>query len=448
MSIHPVDVRTRFDSGAHPYQRWSGLTTKLVIAVFFCGIFEGAARKWFLPPEIPEYAYIAYLSKFITFWLVCIAVPAPIAAFRSLFEFRGYLQAGLVMVFCGALLSAVAGFSVSGGVLTIVMVVAGPVLAYSAASRIRAADIEQVLQWIAVMSLFPAVLGLVQFELPVTHVLNKYLGDTGWTQIITDLGRVRATGTFSFISGMTAMTVVSIWAGMSLRTLSASIRDRILGLAAIAAGLTCGFAALSRSAVFLGLALVAVRLVFVGRDRQLLILIIVGALGYSYLNINRPTTQMELEVTLTSGVFVRHSRSDSVMDRLGSWGSQLADASESVPLGNGFGMNQIGGRAVDTGRRVLVSYEAELARLVAEIGLLGVVGVLVIRIGLLLALFHAWREMVESPTRDALLLSIVTLSLFFVSNTAFNHVAAGFVWPIAGIALAWASNGRKVDRAR
>ena len=133
---------------------------------------------------------------------------------------------------------------------------------------------------------------------------------------------------------------------------------------------------------------------------------------------------------------------------MGSWGRQLADASDNVPLGNGFGLSQIGGKAVDTGRRILVSYEAELARLVAEIGILGLFGVLVIRIGLLLVLFQAWREMVVSPTRDVVFLSIVTLSLFFVGNTAFNHVAAGFVWPIAAIALAWASNGEKTDRAR
>jgi hypothetical protein len=92
---------------------------------------------------------------------------------------------------------------------------------------------------------------------------------------------------------------------------------------------------------------------------------------------------------------------------------------------------------------VLASYEAELARLVAEVGILGVLGVLFIRVGLLLALFHAWRGMAVSPTRDALFISMATLSLFFVSNTAFNHVAAGFVWPIAAMALAWAANGEK-----
>jgi hypothetical protein len=161
------------------------------------------------------------------------------------------------------------------------------------------------------------------------------------------------------------------------------------------------------------------------------------------MGIDRPTTQAELEVTLTSGVFVRHSRSDSVLERLGSWGTQLSDASVAVPLGNGFGLNQVGGRAVDTGRRVLASYEAELARLVAEVGILGVLGVLIIRVGLLLTLFNAWREMAASPTRNALLVSIAALGLFFVTNTAFNHVAAGFVWPIAAIALAWAANGKE-----
>ncbi|GMQ81801.1 MAG: hypothetical protein BMS9Abin05_1237 [Rhodothermia bacterium] len=448
MSVRPANVRTIYHFEALPHQRWSRLTTTLLIAVFFSGIFEGAARKWLLPTEIPEVSYIAYLSKFIAFWLIYLAVPASAPLSRSLYEWRRYLLAGLVMLLSGALLSAFSGFSVAGGFLTVVMVAAGPVLAYLATPIIRMANLRQVLQWIAVMSLFPAVLGLIQFELPVTHVLNKYVGDSGWTAVITDLGRVRATGTFSFISGMTAMTVLGVWSGMSLRALSAKARDQSLGLFAVVAGFTSGFAALSRSAVFMGLALVAVRLLFVGRDRQLLILIVVGMLGYGYLSVDRPTSQVELKVTLVSGVFIRQSRSDSVLDRFGSWATQLSDAIDTVPLGNGFGVNQIGGRAVETGRRVLVSYEAELARLVAEVGVPGVLGVLVIRIGLLLVLFHAWRGMVNSPVRDALLLSIAALSLFFVSNTAFNHVAAGFVWPIAAIALAWASNGKKVGASR
>lgn len=421
--------------------------TRLLVAVFFCGIFEGAARKWFLPPGIPELGYLAYLSKYIAFWLICIAVVPSAPPSRTMLEYRGSLQVGLAILFCGALLSAFSGFSVAGAFLTVVMTMVGPVLAYLAAPRIRTVSFVHVFRWIAVMSFVPAALGLVQFDLPVNHVLNKYLGDTSWTSVVTDLGRVRATGTFSFISGMTAMTLVCVWAGLSLHEIGSTTRDRLLGLAAVVSGFVCGFAALSRGAVFLGLALLAVRLLLVGRDRQLIALIILGGLGFSYLSIDRPTSQIELEVTLTSGVFVRHSRSDSVLDRLGSWGDQLAEATDAVPLGNGFGLSQVGGQAVDTGRRVLVSYEAELARLVAEVGVLGLLGVAIIRIGLLLALFHAWRNMGDSSVRNALLLSMATLGTFFVSNTAFNHVAAGFVWPIAAISLAWTSLGERAQRS-
>ena len=75
----------------------------------------------------------------------------------------------------------------------------------------------------------------------------------------------------------------------------------------------------------------------------------------------------------------------------------------------------------------------------AEVGVLGVLGVVIIRLGLLLALFHAWRSFPASALRDALLLTMVTIAMFLVGNTAFNHVAAGFVWPIAAIALAWSA---------
>lgn len=430
------------------YSIESGLNTKLLIAVFFCGIFEGAVRKWLLPADFPELSYIAYLSKFIVFWFICVASTLNAPPSRTQTEYRSYLQAGLALLFCGALLSAFSGFSLAGAVLTIVMVVVGPVLAYLAAPRIQRTDLISVLQWIAALSVFPATLGLIQFDLPVTHVLNKYVGDSTWSAVVTDLGRVRATGTFSFISGMSAMTVLCVWAGLSLRTLSVNRRDRMLGLVAVSAGFVCGFAALSRGAIFMALALLAVRLLFIGRDKHLFILILIGALGFGYLKLDRPTSRAELDVSLTSAVFVRHARSDSVMDRLSSWIWQFSDASGSVPLGNGFGLNQIGGQAVDAGHRVLASYEAELARLVAEVGVLGVLGVLIIRIGLLLTLFHAWRGMGQSPIRETLLLTMATIALFFIGNTAFNHVAAGFVWPMAAIALAWSATRTKATRIR
>ena len=426
--------------------RASTFASRALVLVFFFGIFEGAARKWLIPDDFPELSYVAYLSKFLALWIVCALIPVTTPLAGSLREFRAYLQVGLVLLASGALLSSISGFNLAGGVLTFVLVFASPVLGYLTAARARIADTTHVLRWIAVLSVFPAVLGLIQYELPVHHVLNRYLGDSSWKDVITDLGRVRATGTFSFISGMTVMTVTGVWAGISLRILGSGAVDRLLGTVAILAGFACGFTALSRGAVFMGLALLAARLVLVGRDRQLLVLTIIAALGYGYLSIDRPTTQMQLQVSLASGVFVRHAHSDTVLDRVSSWGEQLSHATSRVPLGSGFGTNQIGAQAIETGRHVLKSYEGELARLVAEVGVLGLAGVLIIRIGLLLTLFHVWWRIPGSPERDVLLISMATLCLFFISNTAFNHVAAGFVWPIAAIALALASNGERWSR--
>ena len=430
--------------GAIPYPQFVDhigvkVNTVLLIAVFFCGIFEGAFRKWLLPEDFPELSYVAYLSKFIVFWLISVASSVSVSPTRVQNEFKSYLQAGLALLFFGGLLSAFSGFSVAGAVLTIVMVVVGPVLAYTVAPRIQRVDVTKVLRWIAVMSIVPAALGVIQFDLPVTHILNKYVGETSWSTVVTDLGRVRATGTFSFITGMSAMAVVCVWSGLCLRILNAKKYDRALGLFALFTGFACGFAALSRSAIFMILALLAVRLLFIGRDRQVLIIVLVGALGYGYLSFHRPTSRAELDISVTNAVFVRHARADSVMDRFTSLIQQFSDATSDVPLGNGLGLNQIGGQAVDSGHRALVSYEAELARLVAEVGVLGVLGVVIIRLGLLLALFHAWRSFPASALRDALLLTMVTIAMFLVGNTAFNHVAAGFVWPIAAIALAWSA---------
>ena len=310
------------------------VNTALLIAVFVCGIFEGALRKWLLPEDFPELSYLAYLSKFIVFWMISVASSVSVPPSSVQNEFKSYLQAGLALLFFGALLSAFSGFSVAGAVLTIVMVVVGPVLAYTVAPRIQQADVVKVLRWIAAISIVPAALGVIQFDLPVTHILNKYVGETSWSTVVTDLGRVRATGTFSFITGMSAMAVVCVWTGLSLRILNTKKYDRMLGLLALFTGFACGFAALSRSAIFMTLTLLAVRLLFIGRDRQVLILVLIGALGYGYLSLNRPTSRAEFDVSMTNAVFVRHARADSLMDRIESTIQQISDATSDVPLGN------------------------------------------------------------------------------------------------------------------
>ena len=85
-------------------------------------------------------------------------------------------------------------------------------------------------------------------------------------------GRVRASGTFSYISGMSAMSLATCWAGCFF--LLAPPRKKI-GYVFVLAGLTCAASALSRSGMFFSLALILSVLAF--SKRGLSAAIVLGA---------------------------------------------------------------------------------------------------------------------------------------------------------------------------
>jgi hypothetical protein len=143
----------------------------------------------------------------------------------------------------------------------------------------------------------------------------------------------------------------------------------------------------------------------------------------------------------TSELLKRHEMSEETVEgRVLDPITQIADAVEVAPGGNGFGTEQVAGVYADYGVMDLRTFEYQFPRLVMETGVVGLAGFLIVCFGALWCLFVAAKR-----TRDAALRSSVSItmllvgSLFFLS-VVFNHVASFFAWAIAALVLGIASN--------
>ncbi len=408
-----------------------------LLLVFLCGILEGASRKWFLPEDPVEISYLVYLSKDIALAGLCVACPAQTPGPLTK-GFARFLGPGLLFLAAGGILSALIAVDWAGAFLTVRSLVVLPLLAYLAASRLYQVDATRIAGRIACLTLIPAGLGLVQFELPPDHVLNRYIGAESADAVITDLGRVRATGTFSFISGMASMSLLGAWAGLFLQSTAGSRRHLYwLGLAGILAGLVCAAAAVSRSGAVLAIGLLLGGFLFSNFKSRLLVLLLIIPVVLVRVG-SEDDGLSDPPAALATVVFQRHAQSDSIFDRATGHFEQLSTALRETPLGNGFGIGQAGGAYVSTGRHQLRVHEGELARIVTETGFLGVLGVLTIRLGVVLTLFSGWKYLPVSAERTGVFISALAVLFFLVRNTAFDHVASGFAWPLVALTLAWA----------
>jgi O-antigen ligase len=120
--------------------------------------------------------------------------------------------------------------------------------------------------------------------------------------------------------------------------------------------------------------------------------------------------------------------------------SELFYAIGQHPLGNGPGTEQVGGNALATGVMQFTTYESQFPRIVAEMGLVGFCGFLLL-VFATLALISSWKRLLPyNGYFETLTATQVLLLTLFYTNIVFNHTAATFVWTIVAAVLAGASS--------
>jgi hypothetical protein len=403
----------------------------ILLSSLALNILEGAIRKWIPDWDVGVRQYLAYFSKDIVFASLILLVPSGTAS-RPMMIFRHWLVPGCALIIIGAVLSSVYGFNPVGAVLTLRATIVLPVLAWLAAQRLAGLSIRNVAWMLAVFTVLNFALAVIQNRFPSDHILNRYLISDMWIAAIGS--GVRATGTFSYITGLSVMSGVGIWSGMVLLSMARSQLERGAGWIAIASGLGCALASGARSAILIGGGMLLAWVLFSRSSISVAARSLIAAFSLGTL-------------VALSGLFPLYSdMASALLERNESAGDEFTErafgqlregvlAIQESPFGNGLGSEQVGGKYYSTGTVGFTTFEGPLPRLVMEVGGLGVAGFLVISVGAIVALQIAKRNATPGG-KAALFATQLFLPPLFYTNVAFNHTASAFCWMIFASVMA------------
>jgi len=400
-------------------------------------VFEGAIRKWLIGSEAGLWSYLAYFSKDLVFSAI-ILWPVQRVTSPALAVFSQWSIPGALLFLVGAILSCLRGLNPVGALLTLRAGLLLPLLSLLAARRLIGVHPTRIARLMVLCALINCGLGVVQSGLGPDHPLNRYvLVDSPITALET---AVRATGTFSYITGLGIMSGVGIWAGMVLLAFARGRPAQLLAIAGVVAGFGCALASVSRGPVIIGCGMLVAwgcfsRPGFAALSRSaamwtpLLLLICCGAFFPRLCQLGR-------------AVIARHEiGEDTFVQRAFGQLREGCEASAVHPFGSGLGTEQVGGNYAASGTMSFTNYETQLPRLIAETGLVGLAGYLAVCSGAILARQRARRFAPTTEMSAAIFATQVLFVPLFYCNMLFNHIASAFVWMIFAAVLSMPLDG-------
>jgi O-antigen ligase len=417
-----------------PARHVSGAEWLVLGSIALC-VLDGAIRKWVLRDTEGFLKYVPYFSKDFVFALILfIPRPTDIGEFgRKLWNF---LKIGLSVCVVGALASAVFNWSavnMIGAALSIRSIFLLPLCALLAIPRLRKVKIERVALLLGLLTLVNAALGTLQYSSPKDDPINYYASKQYEAVMFEE--SVRAMGTFPYITGFGTLAMVGAWAGTVLMSYGERRKWYFgAGVLTAAAGFWCALLSISRGPTIIVIAIFVVwllssRNVFQNLFRisvfVALLVLILFALG-----------RVSLFQRASDTLLVRNEAAEDIEQRLTPPIAEVAELVGVVPLGAGFGSEQVGGVFAETGMMSFRKFESQFSRIVMEMGVLGLIGFLIVAGGLLRTLYCAQRETSDETIRRTIIAGGVLLIWLLYGNVIFDHVASFFVWVIAAILLA------------
>jgi len=403
----------------------------LLLLSLTLAVLEGAARKW-LFAESPMIGYALYFSKDVVFGLLIFLCPAGETTLATT-VFQKFVFAGAALTLCGATIAAQFDLNWIGAVLTLRATILLPIMAVLAAPRLAHVSVKRAGVLFAFWTVVNFALGAVQYSLPSDHILNTYADSSLAVVAIGD--NVRATGTFSYISGLGVISVFGIWAAMVLLSSSHRLGFVVGGLSALS-GVGCGLVSISRGPVAIGILVVALWLFFSGvlRNKSVQGFVVACALG-ALLIISGFGESLQ---HYTNTILNRHDEaqeSEKLADRTIKPLFTVLDVAGVAPLGNGLGTEQVAGVWATTGTANYGHYEDPWPRLVLETGVLGVLGFIITCVGAIFALWTATKTSCCLARRGVTIATLFTAASFFLTNVIYNHIASGMLWPLIALVL-------------
>jgi hypothetical protein len=352
---------SRRPSGHEKLPRSERATFRWATAVLLAILADGAVRKWLLPPSLQA---IPYLAK--DFLAACFV--AAYSLRRQSFWARRLMPFAAGIGLCLAPAFLVGLTKVSAGALVVFKnAVLWPVFAVRMAENLTEAVIERLWKVVLLSAVVMAALGIAQYSAGQDSVLNRYAWDTSRSSDVALAGSfVRATGTFSYLSGLTAFSEVAFCLFLG-RGLSAKRRSGLwLALAGMASAITCGLVTGSRAPhVFIAAVTIIVLLTLPKKINPRFFGGIIGmsvlfaALWYS---------------SLARGVAPRWSDTGEgeIWARVtgSSTGNPILPALLADPIGSGLGLHS-GIAAYEQPNAGLPTDESFFSRISGEAGILG-----------------------------------------------------------------------------
>jgi len=399
-------------------------------------VLEGAVRKWAPGFSGGPGRVVAYFSKDLLFFVALAfaltgSITRPRPALVASFGW-GALAFGLIVA--GGTLSFFFGFNPVGTVLSLRAMIILPCAAFLLASHSERFPLMGFATMAVLLAMLNAPLALLQNGLPASHILNKYAADEA---TITEVAHgVRATGTFAYITGLGVASALGVWGGMVIISLSQNKKQQTFGALAILAGFGCAFASISRGTFVIAAAMLVLWALGARRARRMLLqssLLACVALAVALLVVPSMSNRF---MNVAEGTFDRfESAGDSNMVRtFGQW-EEMQNAITVHPLGTGLGTEQVGGNFVAKGRAGFTTYETQLPRIVAEFGLLGLLGFF----ALVFAAYYALQRTRE-PGNPRWNMVVTATQVFVLGQlyvgVIYNHSASAAAWIVMAAVLA------------
>ena len=412
----------------------------LIIGALISNVFEGAIRKWVLFGSGQVIYFVTdgiVLASCISFWnseKARTSIPEARAVTRWLVAVASIVCIGIFNPDLGSIIVGL--FGAKCYLLDCLLIFTVPFLFNTSA------DLYRFFRYYLLIAIPVCLLGVAQFNAPANSVLNRYAAEDAAITTFEGAEAVRITGTFAYITGHAVFLLIMALLSLGVLATERRLWARILSVIVMALVLANLFMSGSRAFVLIVGILVLISLVMFGfrSDRigaRLRILLVVGGVGGASLVsgqfrkaydafLNRTTTATY--ESFESRVFLDVGRMPSLVDYVGLGGL-------------GPGAEQSGAWALRSALSlpsptVSVPFvEAEYARILVEIGVVGVLIWYGLRVAVLIALWKVYRQLRSPDLRFWAFLIFMLHLLTLDIGVVINHTFAVYYWFFAGVAF-------------
>jgi len=391
-------------------------------------LFEGALRKWVFPGW-SNWFLVARDPVVILIYLVAMA--------KGLMVLNRWLACAGLVVVASFLISVAASHPLIVALYGLRTNLLHLPLIFLLPRLLTVSDVWRIGRVFVLLAAPMALLAALQFLAPRFAWVNVGAGGDTGGQIFAASGKIRPSGTFSFVTGM--VSFLSLAAAFLLadmleqRRFGALARWVAVPSLVLSLGIAGSRSALAGVAIVFACFLVAA-LLSGGKTLNVLgpvCLIFIAYLGLTFLPIFREGLQVQEErIAVGGGV-----EQGVVFRYLGDLGESLAAASYAPPLGKGLGMGTNVAAGFLTGKRQFLLAEGEWARVVLESGpLLGYAYILLrVVLGCVLGI-EAWKA--ARDRRPAAMVLLGACLLDVIAGQFGQPTTLGFAVFGAGLTLA------------